>query len=293
MTLLFSRTEMTAADNCVVNNTGIARLDTTVAPYLTSLQMTGTGTLTTGPTKASALFCTHTNSSMTASWANATALTNQHNWSFTSHTATYPSNPGGFTPAESQAETCGSAQTLDSHGLHGGHGMISYPGAQSSPVTLQTDYGSTCFAWAREYGSSGTTLASAAGVRPYWQHTVATNGGPCNDSAASCYTIPATGSKRYQLPSKFIGYVNALDPGEWFTLQAYVLVTGRSPAYTSSPIRWDCRSVNVSRHWTNDNERYCYQDWQAIVRAIDAKPGVVVTDPLSVGIAFGRPATYP
>lgn len=146
--------------------------------------------------------------------------------------------------------------------------------------------------WGREYGS-GSTLASAGTNAPYWQHTVATNGGPCNDSAASCYTIPATGSKRYQLPSKFIGYINALDPGEWFTLQAYVLVTGKSPAYTSSLIRWDCSAANVRLHWTNDNERYCYKDWQAIVRAIDAKAGVVVTDPLTVGVAFGRPATYP
>jgi hypothetical protein len=293
VTLLFSRTEMTAADNCVVNNTGIARLDTVVAPYLTSLGMTGTGTLTTGKTKDNALSCTHSNSSMTASWANATWLSNQHRWSFTSHTATYPSNLEGLTAAQSAAETCGSARTLDRHGLHGGHGMISYPGAQSSPVALHTHYGSTCFAWGREYGSAGTTVSTAADERPYWQHTVATNGGPCNDPAASCYAIPATGSKRYQLPSKFIAWINALDPGEWFTLQAYVLVSGRSPAYSSSPIRWDCRSANVRLHWTNDNERYCYKDWQAIVRAIDAKAGVVVTDPLTVGVAFGRPATYP
>ena len=46
-------------------------------------------------------------------------------------------------------------------------------------------------------------------------------------------------------------------------------------------------------HWTNDNERYCYQDWQAVVRAVQAVPGVIVTDPLTVGVAFGRPATYP
>ena len=77
------------------------------------------------------------------------------------------------------------------------------------------------------------------------------------------------------------------------TMQAYVLVTGKNPAYSSSPIRWDCTSTNVRMHWTNDNERYCYQDWQAIIRAVDARAEITVTDPLTVGVAFGRPATYP
>ena len=52
-----------------------------------------------------------------------------------------------------------------------------------------------------------------------------------------------------------------------------MLVTGKSPAYTASRIRWDCTSTNVRMHWTNDNERYCYQDWQAVVRAVQAGPG--------------------
>ena len=292
-TLLFSRSEITAADNCVVNNSGIARLDTTVAPFLSGLGMPGTGTLVTGRTSTNAMTCTHVNSSLMASWNQASQLADQHGWAFTSHTATYPRDINNLSPARAQSETCGSAAAIDSHGLPGGHGMISYPGAQGQPVALQTNYGARCFAWGREYGSNGLTTFSAGSTSPYWQHTLATNGGPCNVSTASCYDIVATGSRRYQLPAKFINVVNGLDPGEWFTLQAYVLVTGRSPTYSSSPIRWDCTSTNVRLHWTNDNERYCYQDWQAIVRAIDARPAVTVTDPLTVGIAFGRPATYP
>ena len=46
-------------------------------------------------------------------------------------------------------------------------------------------------------------------------------------------------------------------------------------------------------HWTNDDERYCYSDWQQIVSAIAAMPSLTVTDPLTVGVAFGRPASYP
>ena len=183
--------------------------------------------------------------------------------------------------------------TIDSHGLPGGHGLIAYPGAQPSPVALQTDYASTCFAWGRRQGSNGITLAAEGAVAPYWQQSMSVNGGPCNVSTAACYTIVATGSKRYVLPSTDIAIVRALKPGQWFSLQAYLLVTGKSPAYSSSPIRWDCTSAKPRMHWSNDNERYCYKDWQAIIDAIATVPGVIVTDPLTVGVSFGRPATYP
>jgi hypothetical protein len=46
-------------------------------------------------------------------------------------------------------------------------------------------------------------------------------------------------------------------------------------------------------HWTNDNERHCYQNWQSEVAAIPTVPGVIVSDPLTVGVTFGRPAAYP
>jgi hypothetical protein len=293
VTLLFSRTEITAADNCVRNDSGIARLDTVVAPYLMARGMSATGTLTTARTQENALTCTHSNSSLTSSWAKATALSQQFGWTYVSHTATYPANLAGLTPAQSQAETCGSAAAIDSHGLPGGHGLIAYPGAQPLPVALQTDYASTCFAWGRKYGAKGVTLAAAGAISPFWQITAVPNGGPCNVSTAACYTIPATGSPRYVLPSSFVATVRTLKLRQWFTFQAFLLVTGKSPSYSTSPIRWDCTSANVRRHWTNDNERYCYQDWQSVVAAIAAVPGVVVTDPLTVGVSFGRPATYP
>jgi hypothetical protein len=293
VTLLFSRTEMTAADNCVTNNAGVARLDTTVAPYLTSLGLRATGTLVTDRTKANALTCVHDMSSMSASWAQATSLSTTHGWRFVSHTATYPSNLAALTPTQARAETCGSAQAIEAHGLPGARGLIAYPGFQQSPTQLHTQYGDGCFAWGRTYGSAGTTAMSAGTTAPHWQNTVSVNGGACNVATAPCYTIASVGNPRYQLPSRFAAYLAALEPGEWFTLQAYVLVTGRSPAYSTSPIRWDCTSTNVRRHWTNDNERYCYQDWQEVVRMVRAVPAVTVTDPLTVGVAFGRPATYP
>ena len=76
------------------------------------------------------------------------------------------------------------------------------------------------------------------------------------------------------------------------TIQAYVLVTGTNPLYASSTIRWDCTSSNPALHWSNDNERYCYSDYKRIIAAVAAK-GIPTTDPLSVGVAFGRPVSYP
>jgi len=61
--LLFSRTEITAADSCSVDYRGIARLDTLVAPYLAARDMAGTGTLVTDVTRQEELGCTHATAS--------------------------------------------------------------------------------------------------------------------------------------------------------------------------------------------------------------------------------------
>ena len=291
-TIYFSRAEITAADNCTLDDTGIARLDTTVAPYLHSLGMAGTASLVTAKTFKTHGNCTHNNDSLTASWAQATSLATTYGWHFVSATATYPPNITRLPPAQQQAETCGSANTIDNHGLPGAHGLIAYPGAQALPRTVQAQYGAKCFAWGREYQKDGTTTASMGTTAPYWQFTRALNGGPCNDPAAACYTIPAQGSTQYALPAEIIALVDALKPGQWLTLQSYILVTGKNPPYAHNGTRWNCTSPNPDLHWTNDVERYCYNDFQQIMQVIKAR-GIKVADPLTVGVAFGRPATYP
>ena len=236
--------------------------------------MPGTGTLVTGVTQATAPNCTHFGDSLTSSWADAADLAKNFGWSFVSHTATYPAQLGKLTPTQSYAETCGSAAALDGHGLPGGHGLIAYPGVQTPPLALQADYGANCFAWGRMYNKSGTTLASAGTTPPYWQQTEAVNGGACHVQTAPCYTVAAgtNGHLRYDEPSTIIAKIQALQPGQWFTLQAYILVTGSNPGYSHNATRWDCTSPNPALHWTNDNERYCYSDWQQIVNAIAAMP---------------------
>jgi len=292
-TLYFSRSEITGADGCAPDDTGIARLDTPVAPYLKSLRMTGTGSLVTAKTYKTADNCTHSGDSLTASWAQATSLAQTYGWHFVSATATYPADITSLPPAQQQAETCGSANTIDNHGLPGAHGLIAYPGAQGLPTSVQAKYGAKCFAWGRQYNKSGTTTAAMGTTPPFWQFTRAFNGGPCNDPTAPCYTIAAQGSPRYATPSDIIALVNALQPGQWLTLQSYILVTGKNPPYAHNGTRWNCNSANPDLHWSNDVERYCYNDFQQVVQAIAARGDITVTDPLTVGVAFGRPTTYP
>lgn len=290
VSLLFSRTEITAAIDCKADDEGVARLDTVVAPYLHSLGMTASGTLTTGNIRESGEACTHYHSSMMASWAQAKTLANEYGWHFVSHTATYPGKIATLPPERLYDETCGSAKAIDAHGLPGGHGLIAYPGSQALPADVQADYSAKCFAWGRRYNPDAITDISAGTRAPYWQVTAAPSGGPCNDRSKSCYDLKALGDRRYVLPSVQIAHVHELTPGKWMTLQAFVLVTGTSPA--GSSIRWDCTSNDPEEHWTTDNERYCLSDWKQVVAAVAARPDVTVTDPLTVGIAFGRPAHY-
>jgi hypothetical protein len=290
-TILFSRTEITSADNCVQNDTNTARLDTEVAPYLKSKGMVATGTLTPNRIYQSTYKCTHYNDSMMGSWDNATNFAQNYGWTFVSHTASYPANLPSITGAQADAETCGSANTITNHGLPGANGYIAYPGAEGDATALQTDFGSKCFAWGRQYGSKGVTKSTL--TAPYWQHTTAGNGGPCADTTQPCSQIKMqNGSTKYSPPSTLISTINNLKAGDWFTFQSFLLVKGKNPPTPSGNVQWDCTSSNPNLHWTNDNERYCYNDFQTVIEAIKSK-GLTVTDPLSVGVAFGRPATYP
>ena len=296
VTLLFSRTEMSAADNCVEDDADIATLDGTVAPYLQSLGMAGTGTLVTKKTGDTTRNCTHYNDDLTASWADATNLAQNYGWSFVSHTATYPGLAAiqNFTPAEAYAQTCGSEATIAAHGLPGAAGMIAYPGSYTknqAVVNLQTNYGDNCFDWGRQYDHAQkgvNDLATTSTTPPHWVYPVAVVGGPCNDSTQPCYNVHISNG-RYTLPSVIISEINKLQPGQYFVFQAYILVTGTNPKYTSNMNRWDCTSPNPAEHWTNITVRYCYSDYQKIIQAIAADPNITVTDPQTVGEAYGRP----
>ena len=134
----------------------------------------------------------------------------------------------------------------------------------------------------------GITKALAASTPPYWQYTIAVVGGPCNDLTQPGYTVHVQNG-RYTLPSAIIARIQALKPGQWYTLQAYLLVTGKNPKYAHNRMRWDCTSPDPALHWTNTTVRYCWSDYQQIIQAVAADAVHHDDAPPTVGRAWGRP----
>ncbi len=244
--------------------------------------------LVTSRTDAVNAGCVHYKSTKSASWSQASSLGTKYGWSFVSHTATYPTGDlSKLSSAQATPETGSDHHSRAS----GGHGLIAYPGTATGILAIQQQYGARCFAWGRKYGNNGLTRQSAGTIPPYWQRTMAVDGGSCNDPAAACYNTPGA-VIRYDAPANVIAAVNALQPGQWMTIQAYVLVTGTNPPYTSSTLRWNCASSNPALHWSNDERPLLDSDAQVIIGALAAR-AIPTKSPLEVGIAFGRPATYP
>lgn len=292
--VIFSRTEITGADNCVIDDTDIARLDTVVAPYLAGLGLTATGSVETGPTQQSSDWCTHLGSTIVPSWDQLSALAAE-GWTFVDHSATYPGSSqvwSQMTPLQMWQETCGSAQQIDAHGLKGASDMYLWPNStgQNSSINkyaLDT-FVAPCFGTNRIYTGPptyGISDIASLTTSPFRQQMRAANGGSCNVSGLPCSNL--TNGFVYRTPAQIIAGLKSLMPGQVFALQAYVLVTGTNPAYTSSPERWDCTSPNPNLHWTNDSERYCWSDFQQVLNYL-VRSGIGITQPGVVDSAIGR-----
>jgi len=285
--LIFSRTDVTAADNCVDDDTNVARLDTTIEPYLQSLGLTATGSIETGPTQPDTLWCDHFGETLAASWS----LTQQlaaDGWTFASHSLDYPTAAdwSAMTLAQMWDETCGSAQTIDAHDLPGGDSMFLWPNNVMNSTAL-VNYAEPCFGTnrIRTYIWTGATPAQFD-APPYQQPVRALEGGYCHTAGASCRSVPGAVSE-YVTPATVIAAIQSLRPGQVLSLQSYLDVTGTNPAYTTSRDRWDCTSSDPNLHWTNDVERYCWTDLETILNYI-ASSGIGITQPAVVEAAFGR-----
>jgi len=283
--LIFSRTEVTATDGgCNADDTNIARLDTTVAPYLQSLGLTATGSIETGPTLPAAFWCAHYGLTMATSWNVAKQLA-ADGWTFVSHSKDYPASTwSSLTLAQKWDETCGSAQVIDANGLPGGDDMFLWPDNKFDSQAL-TSFVEPCFGTNRVDGG-GITSAGQLTTPPYQQSVRGLAGGSCNVSGSSCATVPGA-AFRYRTPSQIISAIQTLQPGQVLSLQVYLTVTGASPAYTTNTDRWDCTSPDPNYHWTNDTERYCWTDLQTVLQYL-VNSGLTITQPGVVNAAFGR-----
>lgn len=276
VTLLFSRSEVTAAEKCVAHDEGVERLDTGVAPELAARGMTGTGTVETGVTPEHTNSCLHYKETLGASWDQLAQLRDTYGWSFTSHSRTYAKNWSTMTSDQQWNESCGSIQDLLAHGHTRGDGLFAYP---HNTVTLdaQLNVVSTCFAFARKFGTGAASRATVT-ASPYYATTQQVGGGRCADTTLPCSSGPAP--TVYKSPDMIRNSLAALQTGHWFILQAYVLVTG------SKPGQWDCTSPDWRAHWTSDYERYCWTDYLELLGAVP--PAAIVTDPKTVAEAWGR-----
>jgi hypothetical protein len=294
LTLLFSRTEVTGAgplnalNKCIAeDDNGVARLDTVVAPALAALGLHPTGSIQIASTADSSFACTHSGLTLRTSWSLARLLASQDGWSFVSHSASYPGSELAWTVrgfAAPYAETCATEQALEAQGLPGAAGLFAWPHNYIyAPAVPDVE---TCFDFNRLYTPTGITDQATATAPPYAEPAKEIKGGPCNDPTAPCYSYSfPLAQGRYSLPSQLSALIASVKANQWMTLQGYVFVTGSRPGY------WDCSSADPAEHWTWDTERYCWNDYLAIVSSLPA--GVTVTDPASVAAAWGRQVSQP
>jgi hypothetical protein len=278
VTFLFSRAEEGAAVSCQPSDGG-GVLTGTVAPLMQAQGLVATGTvntLATGNTEG----CTHSNESLTSSWGDLATLSG-YGWTFVPHEYDGPVKVAKLTPSQQWDVTCGQVPTLQAHSLTGATGMVAYPGnQQNNPAitALQQNYGENCFDFGRKYSQvkAGVTTQAQGTTAPYTEYAEVLKGGP------------GTGSPAYTSPATVITQMQALQPGQWLTIQMYLLVQGTSPP--GDAITWDC---NSPIHTSNDVERYCLNDAEQVFTAAAAMQTaglVTVTDPASVAAAWGRAA---
>ena len=169
---------------------------------------------------------------------------------------------------------------MTAHGLPGATGLLAWPDNYVYPQALSDV--TSCFDFNRRYGS-GVTTQSVAVQAPYAQSTAGFSGGPCHDQAAACYSLTFPFAvTRYRSPHQMLAKVTSAGPEQWVTLQVYLFVTGYEPG------QWDCTRSSWTDHWTDDTERYCWNDFLSVISALPA--GAFVTDPATVGSDWGRNA---
>jgi len=276
LTLLFSRSEIMNASDCRPDRTGSLNLVTQVAPDLARRGIAATGSVETGITRAATRACVHYKRSLTASWADLARLRDRYGWKFVSHGRTFATNIASMTPKQRWSETCGSLLDLERHGHWSGDGLFAYPDNKWS-TEVETGVVSKCFAFGRRYAGGPTTRAEAMAF-PHWQRTTGIGGGRCNDPALPCSKLKTVTT--YHSPVALIRTLRRLAPNQWLTLQSYVFVTGDRKG------QWRCRARHWQDHWTDDAERYCWNDYRRILNAIPSR--VRVTDPKTVARAWGR-----
>ena len=151
------------------------------------------------------------------------------------------------------------------------------PGSNKITPAIATNLVGTCFSFVRYYWGNSLNAVLGDGAA-LLRRTDDTHGGSCNLTPCTSASVG-----RYMLPTEMITDLRAAGPDQRVVLSTYKQLTG---AKLSGSRRWDCTSGDPRKHWTSEVESYCLKDLLAVLDAI--KPGSVVTDPATVGEAWGR-----
>ena len=317
VTIVMSRSEISAADNMIGSEpTGTCKQDDknitplyapnhgfSVAAWVAANapKVHLTGSVETGITKDNANWCAHYGESLGPSWSQLEALGSVYGMHFISHSADYPlvwtTAPKTWmgTLADWQnSETCGSRDVITQHGLLGADGQYDWPSQKTDPTVMTNDV-IPCFYMNRSYQGTGLNTLASVQANDDIASTRQLLGGRCNVVGLPCSTLlPGCSTCRYTVPVSVINQINFLKPGQALNLQGYVLVRNSNPdvttgvnQYKTNADQWDCTNPNPAYHWSNDVERYCWVDFQRIIRSIQNNPNVVVTDPEGVAQTWG------
>jgi hypothetical protein len=319
VTIVMSRSEISAADEVIAGRVSscrrmdknIAPMDTMVLPWLAANapRVHLTGSIETKPTDrvvstTKPYWCAHYGESIAPSWTTLQSWAAKYEMRFISHSADYPLNwttaPASWTGTLAgwqDYETCGSRDDITAHGLLGANGQFNWPSQVTDPTVMTNDV-NQCFFMNRTYHGTGVNTLATVQADQNIASTQQLIGGSCNVVGLPCAApLPDCSTCLYAVPRQIINQINALQPGQEMNLQAYVLVRNSNPdvntginQYKVNADRWDCTNPNPAYHWSNDAERYCWVDFQRIMRAIQGNPNVIVTDPQGVAVAWGMPA---
>lgn len=277
VTVEFGRSMEGSYTKCGTAVPGILTL-TQIAADLQARGMSATGTVVVDNTGTTTELCS--SGETYADWADLQALNAEYGWQFVSDGLTH-NDIVTMTPAEQQAETCGTLPTFAAEGFNNAWGMYAY-GNEKRSSPIQKNLVATCFAFGRTY--RGGVNNRAAMVSPWWQNTNSITGGACNNATLPCYQFqPAQKSSRYMSPVRLEKLVASETSDQWIDLQFYKLVSG---AQTDGKYSWDCTSTDWTQHWVGEPELYCQNDFDAILNAIPS--GIVSADPATVATAWGR-----
>jgi hypothetical protein len=258
---------------------GILRLDQAVAD-LHALGLTATGTVNVDRASTPAEDCT--NGDIYATWSDLQGLNATYGFQVVSeglnhHDITKETKP------EQLAESCGSLPDFANEGFTRAWSEFAYPDDKYT-TAIQKSVVSTCFAYGRVYSYTPTINVRSKVKAPWFEQADNVLGGECNVKGMPCYSLTTTKGRHYTNPAGWASVLKNETGGQWDDLQFYQLVAGSSDQSTT--FSWDCTSPNWQLHWTSHNEMYCLNDFETIIASI--QPGIVVTDPATVAVAWGR-----